>query len=209
MLGVVGAHSLLLRPRVDFEQLDVVLGNLAGLLPGLPDVTALRVLGQETRADAGRPGGEIAEHLPPVVWPPMLVAGYAALVRHDAKIGGGMIVPGSLAESVASSLRGDSIWTAWNATQDRLLEPRRRRGGLFSLFGGPDLGEALRSIGAPEPAIRKVADYLAGLADLEEPGSFKEMLETEQGNPANIAAATTVPLMVVEDAIQAIEDREP
>jgi hypothetical protein len=209
MLGVVGAHSMLLSPTVDFEKFDVVVDNLVRLLPALPDVAALKVLGTEARMAAGKAGGEIAEPLPAVAWPPMLLPAYAALVRYDAVTGGGTIVPGSPAETVAGLLRGDSIWTVWNVTQDWVLEPRRRRGGLFSRFGRPDLGEVLRGVETAEPAVRQVADYLAILADVEEPENFREMLRTELGSPMNIAAATIVPLMTVKNAIRTIEEREP
>lgn len=211
MLGLLGAHSLLLRPEVNFEQFDIVIRNLERLLPGLPDVTGLKVLGAEARAAAGEPGEEINEPLEPIAWPPMLLPAYAALIRYDALTGGGTIVPGSPAETVAGLLRGDSIWTAWSPAPDwqrrrrRLFSSSRRR-GLFRGFGRPDLGEALREIELAEPATRQVMDYLASVADVEEPTTFSEMLQTELGSPENIAAAITVPLMAVNRALKSIEE---
>ena len=207
MLGVVGAHSLLLSPTMDFEQFDVVVHNLRRLLGRLPDVAALEVLGAEARMAAGEHRAELPEQqLPRIDWPPMLLSGYAALVRHDAFVGGGSIVPSSPAEMIAGRLRGNSIWTAWNARPIAATAPRSRHSGLFTKFGSPSLGEALREVEATEPATRFVADYLASVADVEAPESFQQILQTELGNPASIAAAITVPLLSVHNAIKTIED---
>jgi hypothetical protein len=58
MLGLVGAHSLLLRHDPDPGLLEVVLKNLDGMMPGHPDVLALRWLAA-TRL-AGSAGGGAA-----------------------------------------------------------------------------------------------------------------------------------------------------
>ena len=47
MLGILGAHALLLRRPIDGSMLDTVLTNLEGLVPGHPDVLALRRLQAE------------------------------------------------------------------------------------------------------------------------------------------------------------------
>jgi hypothetical protein len=111
MLGILGAHCLLLQSEVDLALFDKVLANLQGLVPGHPDVHALLWMGQEARAR--REGGEPTA--PPVVtvtWPPMLMASYAGLIRLDATTPG-VIEDGSVAERAAAQLLIQGVWTSW------------------------------------------------------------------------------------------------
>jgi hypothetical protein len=203
MLGVLGAHSMLLSPSMDLELFDVVLGNLTRLLPGMPDVAALQVLGDEARLGLGRPERlEMVEDLR-LEWPPMLLVGYTALIRLDAKRTGAVIVPESPAQSVAGRLIGDGIWTAWS-TAAPIAGPRRRQRARAWWRRDSAVGDALRKLEMPEPTTQLVADYLAQVADAEGAESLEGMLAEELGLAANVAAATNVPLRSVHEAIGAL-----
>lgn len=205
MLGILGAHSMLLDPSLDFELFDVVIDNLNRLIPEMPDVAGLQVLGEEAREGAGLP---VPENLGPLRlrWPPMLLLAYTALIRLDSKREGTVIVPGSPAETLAGRLMGDSIWTAWTAEKATVPQTRkrRRRAGLRSRESA--VANALRAVEAPEPEIRRVANYLASVADIEGPEGFEQMLRGELGLAQNVAMATNVPLRSVQDAIDTIKE---
>ena len=204
MLGILGAHSMLLDPPVDFELFDEVIDNLTRLVPGMPDVAGLQVLGEEAcRTIRERPPREGPGAIR-LSWPPMLLLAYTALIRLDATREGAVIVPGSPAETLAGQLIGDSIWTAWTMKRAAPTQTRKRRGRAGS---GEDseVANVLRSVVAAEPKIQRVADYLASIADIEVPQGFDQMLEGELGLPQNVAKATNVPLRSVQDAIEAIK----
>lgn len=118
MLGIVGAHSLLLEPRFNPRRFATVLGNLKQLLPDHPDVAALSWLGAEAKGRARPKSG--ARHFPliEVSWPPMLAAAYVGLVRLDAVARGG-VVSRSTAEAVASNLVVRGVWTSWRPVSTR------------------------------------------------------------------------------------------
>ena len=117
MLGIVGAHSLLLRQRTDLALLDVVLNNLEGMVAGHPDVLALRWMmalrrAAEAGADAGAPALPTAAPEGGVGWPPMLLASYRALIAMDA-VHATALADGAPAERAASNLLVQGIWTSW------------------------------------------------------------------------------------------------
>ncbi len=206
MLGVLGAHSLLLEPEIDFERFDIVMSNLDQLMPAAPDVVALWVLGDEARDERDRqPVKRQALELD-LEWPPMLVVAYAALIRLDAWRHGGVILPGSPAETVAGQLIGDGIWTAWTAQRPPRSPTRKRRERARSQRQESVLGDELREVEAAGPVTQRVASYLGSVADAEGPSSLDAMLAGDLGQPRNVAAATSVPLRSVKEAIDAIKD---
>ena len=96
MLGIVGAHSLLLSSEVNWDVVETVIHNLELLVPGHPDVIALRWMAARGRAAAGMaappPTAPAAPAVPAVPavpvgsasWPPMLLSSYRALIAMDA-----------------------------------------------------------------------------------------------------------------------------
>jgi len=127
MLGILGCHLLLGQPASDRELLPAVLNNLELLVPGHPDVTALRALARQ--AVVQDPNAEA----PKSDWPPMLRAGFHALRDLDWRRTG-TIVPGSLFDAVRTRLLSGGVWT-------RLLgDPVRGAAGvgespLYWLYG--------------------------------------------------------------------------
>jgi len=112
MLGLIGAHALLLRPNVDQALLDQVTANLDTLIPGHPDLVALRWIQEERRAAEMRSTPSRPAAQDSVDWPPMLLASYRALIRMDA-LDPGAIRDGSLAERIAGNVTVQGIWTTW------------------------------------------------------------------------------------------------
>jgi hypothetical protein len=206
MLGLLGAHSLLLEPKIDFERFDLVLGNLERLVPGLPDVAGLRVLGEEARPyPLRRSAPSSAISALKLDWPPMLVAAYTALIRLDARCDGGVIVEGSRAQTAAGQLTGDGVWTGW--TSQRRSPPRRRKRRSRRLRRPHSaVGESLRELDTQEPDTQRVADYLATVADADAPDSLNAILDTELGQPERLSAATSVPLRSVHSALDTIKE---
>jgi hypothetical protein len=210
MLGVLGAHAILLEPTIDFERLRTVLGNLEELLPGAPDVLALRALHDEaiptgeTQLGAGEQRAD--RPAPRLAWPPMLLLGYTALIRLDAQLGGTLIVPGSPAQSIAGRLTGDGGWTAWTVEEPVPGKRRRRRSAPRGKRRGAALGNALREVDVSEPAGQRIVDYLTSIADVENPEDLNEMLATEIAEPTSVSAATSVPLRSVRETFDVIRD---
>jgi hypothetical protein len=126
MLGIVGAHSLLLEPRFDVPRFETVMRNLRSLVPEHPDVAALSWLGIEARRGPARRRTTAFPTIE-VGWPPMLAASYSGLVRLDALARGG-VVTGSVAEAIAANLVVRGVWTSWRAlpTPGRAASARPR-----------------------------------------------------------------------------------
>ncbi len=143
MLGIFGAHVLLLGTKPNLEVLDTVVGNLSELVGDHPDVLALRWMVEEAsgqRRALGADGG--------VSWPPMLAASYAAAIRRDA-FEPGAIVGGSPAESLAAHLITTGIWTSWR-------DPDGREEGARGIEpSGP---------AEPDPATERIRGYVEALA---------------------------------------------
>lgn len=105
MLGVLGAHILLLRREPPEDTLATVLGNLDGLLPESPDVAALRLLAAE------RLGWDAGED--PFEHPPMFRAGAEAVLRASVEMPE-LLPEGGLMERIATRLQVDTPWTTWD-----------------------------------------------------------------------------------------------
>ncbi len=140
MLGLLGAHAMLLSPRLEWALFDQVIANLERLVPGHPDVTALRVLGRR-RLGVGGPSGE-----PQVFWPPMFASGYRALLAQDVEEDG-LLPAGSLAERAAASLLTTGPWTRFGAVAKQpgvaAVEEKAEM---------PDAGRDHHRMGSPQPS---------------------------------------------------------
>ena len=105
MLGIAGAHALLLRDRPDARAITRVVAELRKLLPDHPDVLAL----------ARHPICAMTD-VPSVWWPPMLAASYQkALLAADQR-DPAAILDGSPAERVAGYVVQRGLWLCWEAT---------------------------------------------------------------------------------------------
>jgi hypothetical protein len=220
MLGIVGAHSLLLEPRFDAPRFDTVLKNLRSLVPDHPDVAALSWLGVEAKR-----GSRPKRKSPPfplieVTWPPMLVASYAGLVRLDAVTRGGL-VPGSLAEQIAANLVVRGVWTSWRSvargsSAPRARTPRRRvsaRGerAAANTAGKRSAGKTARRCSASkarrvpaaaDPASERVEVYVDEVRrahGVETRGEAVKVSGHDQ-----ISVATGLPLAAVERALEGL-----
>ncbi len=147
MLGIIGAHALLLRRASRPDLLAVVLRNLEQLVPGHPDVAALRraaqKLGWLDRSESG----------PPVSSPPMLFASFRALLDSDVR-DDDALANGSLAEAVSPFLLQLGTWTTWNATRATAAESR------------PDEKPASAGPILPATLESTVSEFLTGKLDL-------------------------------------------
>jgi hypothetical protein len=198
MLGVLGAHSLLLSPKPDLELIDKVVGNLEGLVPGHPDVAALRWLAAEARSDRRVPRKKVPGA--PVEWPPMLQASYAALIRKDAN-DGETIVDGSVAERAAAQLVNRGVWTAWEPLERPKPAPLKPV-KPFRLPPPKEL-EAIRRAPIADPATKKVARYIADVAEVRK-ADFSKVLE--EVDSAQVGVAAGLPSASVKRALTEIRE---
>jgi len=104
--GLIGAHFLLRELEPDAERIDLVLRNLASLLPNSPDVRALEILGAQrlSRPIDPEPLGE----------PPMLRAGLEAVIAASAEVRG-LIPRGSVLDRICSRVFADTPWSSWKS----------------------------------------------------------------------------------------------
>ena len=169
MLGIVGAHALLLRPRIKWSTFDIVVNNLSRLVPGHPDVEALRAIGHFRRtADAGR--SDIV-----IETPPMLAASYRSIVDREWAESG-LIRQGSSAEKVAGRLVSCGPWTMWAAASASSLDDqaeliRTASRGDFSLGGTQRGGRT--PVGIDAVVVDRARRWLEGVrqwAESEGPG---------------------------------------
>ena len=108
MLGILGAHALLLESEPRWSLFDTVVRSLKKLIPDHPDVTALHILGKQRRDKGSR------SLVDPVLWPPLLYTSYRALIARDADEPG-LIEDSSPADKIASHLIPDTPWTFWKS----------------------------------------------------------------------------------------------
>lgn len=193
MLGIVGAHALLLRSEPDLNLLDTVVKNLRELVKDHPDVAALGWMSREEHSQRDLPQGAYDLIRASVKWPPMLMASYAALVRLDASQPGA-IEDGSTADLVSGRLTRLGPWTAWR----RGDRPRRRAAVAPRSADRMQLPPELVAQ-YEHPATQRVASYLSGVADVNEIGSLQEVLS--QVEPRQISLATGLPTASVNRAL--------
>ena len=186
MLGIVGGHTMLLQRQPDLELCAKVITNLDRLVPGHPDVVALgaRLQLREERSPAPPPPGG-------VVWPPMLLPGYGALLRLDADEPG-VIADGSPAEQAAATLIVNGVWSAWQP-------PVARRPDEVA---GPPRDEAA------DPAVTRVEEYIRRFASVHDLGRANAL---EHVSERQVCLATGLPTATVRRAMAAVgaELRQP
>jgi hypothetical protein len=155
MLGIVGAHLLLLSPEPDRELLGIVVNNLRyGIWPGFrhPDVEALALRLEAAASDYA------------FATPPMLRSSWSLVI--DASIAAASLVPeGSLAFDVATRVWGNSPWLLWRnpppgrrpatpvdeyadalSAQMAAIEEPASKGGTRRLAGAPDPSGDIRRL---------------------------------------------------------------
>lgn len=110
MAGVVGAHAILLERNPKWSLLDKVLTNLDRLMPGSPDVASLRMMAKARRSSGARTKTKA------ISFPPMVYLGYRGLISGDWREGG-VIVPGSIAESASTRILPQGPWTIWKTEE--------------------------------------------------------------------------------------------
>jgi hypothetical protein len=137
MLGIYGAHLLLLEKQPDHEILQAVITNLRGSL-GMPhpDVEALALL-----LESGA-GSYVFDK------PPMLLRSWSLIV--DATVHSPNLVPlGSFAATVADRLWGQGPWLLWKEVDEEVsvdleaalatqVQPRNIRGAVRRTTRGSD-----------------------------------------------------------------------
>jgi hypothetical protein len=106
MLGVYGAHALLLDSEPDLGLLDTVVTNLRTMLGMHPDVEATALALPDQAATR------------PFALPPMLYLSWARLLDH-APHDPGLVPPGSLSSEVGSSVWGEGPWLVWQLPSAR------------------------------------------------------------------------------------------
>ncbi|MBK1649834.1 hypothetical protein [Rhabdochromatium marinum] len=117
MLGLIGAHLLLMAPESSPDNLHIVLDNLRyNLLGDVPDVRALQWRAWQ-RLGGNRPPQE------PFVEPPMLRAGLRAVIDADADLGG-LIPADGILSWISRFQRADSAWTTWSPPVQTHAKPR-------------------------------------------------------------------------------------
>jgi hypothetical protein len=117
MLGIYGAHMVLQRSMSESEKLQIlteVLHNLELLIPGSPDVAALRLMSSRLQP--------ATVQQPPCSWPPMMRLGYLAFRDGDWNQPGGFIEGSSLADRIRTGLASGGVWSKWSAERSSLAE---------------------------------------------------------------------------------------
>lgn len=188
MLGIVGAHALLLRPKVNWSTFDTVVNNLRRLVPGHPDVEALRAIGHFRRRSNAVPTGMLIET------PPMLAASYRSIVDQEWAEPG-LIRSGSLAEKAAGRLVNCGPWTMWTAASmsplDELAELNLTGSRGHSSRGGTSRGGKF-PVGVDATVIERAQRWLKGVRQwAETDGSDEVELSPEHlGHALGLPPAT-------------------
>jgi hypothetical protein len=114
MLGILGAHLLLLDKEPRYDLIDLVLTNTGGLLgDDFPDVVALKMkFASMTRGDGVRRVSDIV----PVNFPPLLRRSWDYLLDASATTPD-LIPAGSFSARISRSIVNSGIWLAWRPEQ--------------------------------------------------------------------------------------------
>lgn len=215
MLGIVGAHALLLRPDRDSGLLSEVISNLETMIPGHPDLIALK---QITNSILSTDKAAASS----AIWPPMLLPSYRGLLKRDAE-DPSAITDDSLAELVAPMLVQRGVWTTW-----RPVSPDERQSigetnvpeqvqseSMPSVFAeqvdesaGPSGGIAervnpARSRRVSSAAIRRIERYLRELAEFGDKQNFDDLLCDER--ISQLSLDTGVPVATARRVIESIK----
>jgi hypothetical protein len=222
MLGLIGAHLLLLQPNPDFGLLDIVLHNLEELLPGSADVHAVRL------AAALRHGSQ--PPLQPMDTPPMLHRGLVAIMEASAVIPA--IVPeNGWLERIAPHVLSDSAWTTWSlpeavtaaATPDQLsrmagaavasaMAPSRKRHSAIDIDSSDATriaAEVLTSV-LSHAGTGSEAGLERGLAEVSRPGAARVLDHARsRGAPAMRKATQQLVMDGVDTAVRTAMEQQP
>ncbi len=201
MLGLFGAHVLLMQPQPDLPLLRTVVRNLRGLLGQHPDVEAIAIaIGDEEAAKVS------------FAVPPMLLRSWSLVVEHSLNTP--TAVPrGSLASRVATRLFGAGPWLLWtepakrstdssldSAPSDpRVVASRLSKVDREKLSEVSDFEHALLNKLAPKPPPEVVKR--AGLAHAMSfgPGA--------RPSPTRLARSLGVPPSAIADAMDDLLER--
>lgn len=179
MLGLLGAHFLLKWPDLRENYVHLVLGNLENLIPGSPDVQALRLMAAE------RLGWDIPQT--PFDRVPMLRPALEAALRLSSDYP--KLTPKKgLLECIATRFYVDSPWTSWELAE--VCEPSFRPTGVVDeerfapdwlatylketvqakVTHGRDidLKELARQVGVPVNLVSSVYEQLGGSRLIEQ-----------------------------------------
>ena len=140
ILGILGAHLLLMEPEPQLPLLHEVIENLFGLLGPQPDVQTLRLYLHHL-------GGKPCDPMSVFNMPPMLLSSWYLLLKLSADYPR-LIPSGSLAGRIATRLWGDGVWLAW------LLQEKDE---------DYDADEEFESL---YPSFKEIYDHLEKEADL-------------------------------------------
>jgi len=221
MLGILGAHSMLLEAKVDQALFTEVLFNLRKLIPDHPDVAALGLLG---------PNSEDPLAVAPLRWPPMLTRSFLAFLRRDAR-DPGTISEGSIPEKIATRLV-QGLWTAWRpwtepATDTATVVPAAARKQTTSRTPITDareyiartfraaedslpvpgkrqrqnarLTEYLRDASFDDPGTGRLASYLSELSQTQATASLSDLIAST--SLSSLGIATSLPSSVVRRSL--------
>lgn len=131
MLGIYGAHILLLAPDPDAGLLDVVIKNLRGLVQDHPDLRALELW------QAQRQGGTLEAFRFDAA--PMLMRSWH-IVRAAAAVREEMVPAHSLLSRVSGWEMCDTMWLTWDA--DAVARSREKKPPNAAIAGAVLLGIA-------------------------------------------------------------------
>ena len=109
MLGIYGAHLLLLEPDPDMSLLEEVTNNLTELIGDHPDVGALRLYLARRKH----------EPIPPARFglPPMLMSSWKVIIEATAEAPG-LVARRSLSARIADRIWGQGPWLVWTTPAD-------------------------------------------------------------------------------------------
>ncbi len=172
MLAILGLHALLQQRDPDQDTIERLCSDLTQRLPQHPDARALQLL------VASRFGGTVEEVLP-VSWPPMLSAGFRAIIAREWE------TPtrdrmGGMAEMAASSLLQQGPWSCWLGSEAENVAPRALRPYIDALESSGlirNLGQLMRqsldrsemSLEQPSQlSVKRVTRFLTTLAAEED-----------------------------------------
>lgn len=151
MLGIFGAHLLLLAAEPNLELLNTVVTNLRGLLGDHPDVLALALrLGQAPTGFAG---------------PPLLRSSWRLIVQASATRPE-LVPAGSLAAQMAGRLWGEGAWLVW----ERPPAGEAAAAKEVTTRGDPSLRQTLA----------RIAEMIEGREDLEAILSQGDLTDLEE-----------------------------
>lgn len=135
MLGILGGHLLLLEAKVDIDLLQKVVRNLERLVPGHPDVAALRYAAG-WQGDAAFP------------MPPMLRSSWQLVIDKSVEHPG--IIPmDSYSARIATLTWGGGAWLVWKAPPAETRPVRAARSmasGKSSVAFGADRGKQIAEV---------------------------------------------------------------